>query len=69
MNAQRGFNYGSMDSNNGFVAQMLNMANTAAQNGQTEIVFRVEGDPYGIFKVVREENDKYKKQHSNRSAF
>ena len=69
VNAQRGFNYGSMDSNNGFVAQMLNMANTAAQNGQTEVVFRVEGDPYGIFKVVREENDKYRRQHSNRSAF
>lgn len=69
VNSQRGFNYGSMDSNNGFVSQMLNMANTAAQNGQTEVVFRVEGDPYGIFKVVREENDKYRRQHSNRSAF
>lgn len=69
INSQRGFNYGSMDSNNGFVSQMLNMANTAAQNGQTEVVFRVEGDPYGIFKVVREENDKYRRQHSNRSAF
>lgn len=68
VNSRSGFNYGSMDSNNGFVSQMLNMANTAAQNGQTEVVFRVEGDPYGIFKVVREENDSYKKMH-HRSAF
>jgi hypothetical protein len=39
------------------------------QNGQTEVVFRIEGDPYGMFKIVREENDKYKRMHSNRSAF
>lgn len=69
VNSRSGFNYGSMDSNNGFVSQMLNMANTAAQSGQTEVVFRVEGDPYGMFKIIREENDKYKRQHSNRSAF
>lgn len=37
-------------------------------NGQTEVVFRVEGDPYGIFKVVREENDKYRNR-TQRSAF
>ena len=37
-------------------------------NGQTEVVFRVEGDPYGIFKVVRAENDKYKNR-TQRSAF
>ena len=38
------------------------------QNGQTEVVFRVEGDPYGIFKVVREENNKYRNR-THRSAF
>lgn len=38
------------------------------QNGQTEVVFRVEGDPYGIFKVVREENDRYRNR-THRSAF
>lgn len=69
INAQRGFNYGSMDSNNGFMSQMLKMANMGESGSQTEVVFRVEGDPYGIFKVVREENDKYRRQHSNRSAF
>lgn len=37
-------------------------------NGQTEVVFRVEGDPYGIFKVVREENNKYRNR-THRSAF
>ena len=67
-NSQNGFNYGSMDSSNGFMAQMLNVANMGAQNGQTEVVFRVEGDPYGIFKVVREENDKYRNR-THRSAF
>ena len=67
--SQNGFNYGNMDSNNSFVSQLVNMANTANQNGQTEVVFRIEGDPYGMFKIIREENDKYKRQHSNRSAF
>lgn len=67
-NSQNGFNYGSMDSSNGFMAQMLNVANMGAQNGQTEVVFRVEGDPYGIFKVVREENDRYRNR-THRSAF
>ena len=33
-----------------------------------EVVFRVEGDPYGIFKVVRDQNDSYRKR-TNRSAF
>ena len=68
-NSQNGFNYGSMDSSNGFMAQMLNVANMGAQNGQTEVVFRIEGDPHGMFKIIREENDKYKRPHSNRSAF
>ena len=67
--SQNGFNYGNMDNNNSFVSQLVNMANTANQNGQTEVVFRIEGDPYGMFKIIREENDKYKRQHSNRSAF
>ena len=66
-NASKGFNYGSMDSNNGFMSQMINMANSAA-NGATEVIFKVEGDPYGIFKVVRAENDKYKNR-TQRSAF
>lgn len=68
MNTNRGYNYSNMDSNNSFVAQMANMASMASQNGQTEVVFRVEGDPYGIFKVVREENDKYRNR-THRSAF
>lgn len=67
--SQNGFNYGNMDNNNSFVSQLVNMANTANQNGQTEVVFRIEGDPYGMFKIIREENDKYKRQHSNKSAF
>ena len=66
-NTSKGFNYGSMDSNNGFMSQMINMANSAA-NGATEVIFKVEGDPYGIFKVVRAENDKYKNR-TQRSAF
>ena len=37
-------------------------------NGQTEVVFRVEGDPYGLFKVVREQNNSYYKR-TGRSAF
>lgn len=68
INSQRGFNYGSMDSDNGFMSQMLKMANMGESGSQTEVVFRVEGDPYGIFKVVREENDKYRKR-THRSAF
>lgn len=67
-NSQNGFNYGTMDSSNGFISQMVNMANMGAQNGQAEVVFRVEGDPYGIFKVVREENDRYRNR-THRSAF
>ena len=68
INSQRGFNYGSMDSDNGFMSQMLKMANMGESGSQTEVVFRVEGDPYGIFKVVREENDKYRNR-THRSAF
>ena len=68
INTNRGYNYSNMDSNNSFVAQMANMASMASQNGQTEVVFRVEGDPNGIFKVVREENDKYRNR-THRSAF
>ena len=68
-NSRGSFDYGKMDSNNAFMSQMSGMANQMAQNGQTEVVFRIEGDPYGMFKIVREENDKYKRMHSNRSAF
>lgn len=68
VSSQRGFNYGSMDSDNGFMSQMLKMANTGESRSQTEVVFRVEGDPYGIFKVVREENDRYRNR-THRSAF
>ena len=66
-NTQR-FNYNNMDSSNAFVNQLLSMANAGAEKGQTEVVFRIEGDPYGMFKVVREENDKYKRMHT-KSAF
>jgi len=68
-NSRGSFDYGKMDSNNAFMSQMSGMASQMAQNGQTEVVFRIEGDPYGMFKIVREENDKYKRMHSNRSAF
>lgn len=62
------FNYGNMDSNNGFMSQMVNMMNASQDKGQTEVVFRVEGDPYGLFKVVREQNNSYYKR-TGRSAF
>ena len=68
-NSRGSFDYGKMDSNNAFMSQMSGVASQMAQNGQTEVVFRIEGDPYGMFKIVREENDKYKRMHSNRSAF
>lgn len=68
-NSSGSFDYGKMDSNNAFMSQMSGVASQMAQNGQTEVVFRIEGDPYGMFKIVREENDKYKRMHSNRSAF
>ena len=63
------FNYSNMDSNNAFVSQMLSAVNQAAANGQTEVVFRIEGDPHGMFNVMREEDSKYKKQTHGRSAF
>jgi hypothetical protein len=57
-----------MDMNNAFMSQMSNMASQMAQSGQTEVVFRVEGDPNGLFKVIREENDRYKNR-THKSAF
>lgn len=66
-NVQR-FNYGNMDNANSFVNHLVSMANAASEKGQSEVVFRIEGDPYGMFKIVREENNKYKRMH-NRSAF
>lgn len=63
------FNYGNMDANNAFMTQMANAVNQAAANGQTEVVFRIEGDPHGMFTVMMEEDSKYKKQTHGRSAF
>ena len=44
------------------------MGSSNANPSQTEVVFRIEGDPHGMFKVVREENDAFKRR-TNRSAF
>ena len=62
------YDYGNMDMNNAFMSQMSNMASQMAQSGQTEVIFRVEGDPHGMFKVIREENDRYKNR-THKSAF
>jgi hypothetical protein len=62
------YDYGNMDMNNAFMSQMSNMASQMAQSGQTEVIFRVEGDPNGLFKVIREENDRYKNR-THKSAF
>lgn len=61
------FNYGNMDNNNAFVSQLLNMAKNGS-DGPTEVVFRIEGDPHGMFTVMREEDRKYKNR-THRSAF
>ena len=63
------YDYGNMDMNNAFMSQMSNMASQMAQSGQTEVVFRIEGDPHGMFKVIREQNDIYRRQTNGRSAF
>lgn len=64
--------YYSNDSRYGNAATSLYDAMSRAYgqmgNGQTEVVFRVEGDPYGLFKVVREENNSYRNR-TGRSAF
>ena len=62
------FNYGNMDSNNAFMSQVASAINQAAANGQTEVVFRIEGDPHGMFNVVREEDKRYKNKLGH-SAF
>ena len=62
------YNYNTMDANNAFANQLMSMAKNALDAGQTEVVFRVEGDPHGLFKVVMDENSKYRKRTS-RSAF
>lgn len=67
MSNRQGYNYKAMDAENGFMSQMMRMANNSSQ-GQTEVVFRIEGDPHGMFKIIREQNDSYKKQN-HRSAF
>ncbi len=51
--------------NNALYDQMLN---SGALNNTTEVIFRVEGDPYNIFKVVREQNETYRRR-THRSAF
>ena len=56
--------YGS--NNNALYEQMLNSGNL--NNAPTEVVFRVEGDPYGIFKVVLDQNESYRRR-THRSAF
>lgn len=62
------FNYGAMDSNNAFMSQVANAFSQAAANGQTEVVFRIEGDPHGMFTVMREEDTSFRKR-TGRSAF
>ena len=62
------FNYGAMDSNNAFMSQVASAFSQAAANGQTEVVFRIEGDPHGMFTVMREEDTSYRKR-TGRSAF
>ena len=62
------FNYGAMDSNNAFMSQVASAFSQAAANGQTEVVFRIEGDPHGMFTVMREEDTSFRKR-TGRSAF
>lgn len=62
------FNYGAMDSNNAFMSQVASAFSQAAANGQTEVIFRIEGDPHGMFTVMREEDSSYRKR-TGRSAF
>ena len=54
------------NNNNALYEQMLNSGNL--NNAPTEVVFRVEGDPYGIFKVVLDQNESYRRR-THRSAF
>ena len=63
------FNYGNMDSQNAFMSQIASAVSQTQANGQTEVVFRIEGDPHGMFTVMMEEDSKYKKQTHGRSAF
>lgn len=51
--------------NNALYEQMLN---NGTLNSTTEVVFRVEGDPYNIFRVVRDQNNQYRNR-THRSAF
>lgn len=62
------FNYGAMDSNNAFMSQVASAFSQAAANGQTEVVFRIEGDPHGMFTVMRDEDTRYKNKVGH-SAF
>lgn len=48
--------YENMNNANGYVS------------APQEVVFRVEGDPYNIFKVVRDQNDSFRRR-THRSAF
>ena len=49
-----------------FLTQLASMA--SANNGQTEVVFRIEGDPHGMFRVMREQNNVYYRR-TGKSAF
>ena len=49
-----------------FLSQLARV--TRDNNGQTEVVFRIEGDPHGMFRVMREQGDVYRRR-TGRSAF
>ena len=70
-------NYSGVQNTNGIYNSYNNndnslfdrMASTMQGVSQpTEVVFRVEGDPHGMFKVIRQENEIYRNR-TNRSAF
>lgn len=68
-NGNSGYDYSRIDSQNAFMSQIAGAVSQAQANGQTEVVFRIEGDPHGMFTVMMEEDSKYKKQTHGRSAF
>lgn len=56
------------DTGNSLFEQMGRTAANGLGSAAQEVVFRVEGDPYNIFKVVREQNESFKGR-THRSAF
>ena len=46
----------------------MSSINAQGTNGSVEVVFRIEGDPHGMFNVMREEDKKYRNR-THRSAF